>query len=536
MKKILLLFLFISFEQILCQEYLQKIQAIDKKIEDAKQLSLNNPKKSIAILKETYSLSKQLSYSKGLLETNKALMSQYYDIGNFKEVLVISKETEKIANENNDVAALSNIYRLKAIAYTELGFNDNCLIELKKALKTSLSIRSEDQKNYCQSLIYNGFAVYMAHINAPVDSVIYYQKKNLEHTLKITSSTDYQNKKYQNIALVYMNLGMTSVAKKNIKAAEKYLTKALNTCENKKYHINIRTYILILNEFAWLNYDQKKYDKAIEYALRAEKFERQISFPYIRRDLFEVLLKSYVEKGEKEKSSEYMKAFSSLNDSIVNSEKKTINTPVKQLLSEQNTHNNNNIQNILIVVFLALISLALMSLFFWKRNQKKLHLKYEAIISNLKIQEKVSTPEHTSAADKSSNEKNFSINITDNTTNSILIKLNKFEKSQKFIKKDLSMTSLANELNTNTRYLSEIIKQHKGKNYNNYINDLRIRYIINKLYENPVYREYKISYLAETSGFSSREVFAVIFKKETGVTPSYFINNLKKDHQEQKSM
>jgi len=85
---------------------------------------------------------------------------------------------------------------------------------------------------------------------------------------------------------------------------------------------------------------------------------------------------------------------------------------------------------------------------------------------------------------------------------------------------------LANLLNTNTKYLTEIIRQHTGKNFNNYINGLRIQYITEKLYHDPKYREYKISYLAEESGFSSREIFAVTFKKETGVSPSYFIAKL----------
>jgi len=166
-------------------------------------------------------------------------------------------------------------------------------------------------------------------------------------------------------------------------------------------------------------------------------------------------------------------------------------------------------------------------LFFWKRNQRKLHESYETVINNLK---KTNDPPAQNVQLEISSEK--SINITDETLKMILTKLEKFEKSQKFIKKDLSLTSLANDLNTNTRYLSEIIKQYKGNSYNNYINGLRINYITNKLYENHIYREYKISYLAEACGFSSREVFAVIFKKETGVSPSYFINNLKKDNLE----
>lgn len=68
-------------------------------------------------------------------------------------------------------------------------------------------------------------------------------------------------------------------------------------------------------------------------------------------------------------------------------------------------------------------------------------------------------------------------------------------------------------------------------NYNNYINDLRINYIIDQLYNNVTFQEYKISYLAEHCGFASREVFAIAFKKQTGITPSSFINRLKSENQ-----
>ncbi|NHQ71954.1 helix-turn-helix domain-containing protein, partial [Elizabethkingia miricola] len=51
-------------------------------------------------------------------------------------------------------------------------------------------------------------------------------------------------------------------------------------------------------------------------------------------------------------------------------------------------------------------------------------------------------------------------------------------------------------------------------------------YIIDKLYNNPLYREYKISYLAEECGYSSHQVFITAFRKETGMTPSYFIKQL----------
>ncbi|PZR21669.1 MAG: hypothetical protein DI535_27850 [Citrobacter freundii] len=121
------------------------------------------------------------------------------------------------------------------------------------------------------------------------------------------------------------------------------------------------------------------------------------------------------------------------------------------------------------------------------------------------------------------------ITINDETIKHVLARLTKFEKSQKYLKHDMSLSGLASYLDVNTKYLSEILKTHKEKKFSDYINGLRIKYIIEILQSNPKYREYKISYLAKSCGFASREVFAVVFKKETGISPSFFINDLKQN-------
>jgi YesN/AraC family two-component response regulator len=500
---------------------------IDSEIIRAEELSKSNPAKSIELSNEIYRASKKTGYKKGLLESTSILMARYYDAGNHKKVIDLSTEGEKLAIDANDDAKLANIYRLRASSYTELGFNNESIRDFRNALKISEKIESEDKKNYLKSLIYTGISSYLAHVNAPLDSVIHYQKNCLESAVHIGESKDFISKKYHLLALSYMNLGMTSVASKRIHDAKGYFDKALKIAQNEHYGVSKNLEVTILNEYAWLYYDQKKYDQAVHYAEKAEQLEKVMSIPYIRRDIYEVNFKSYVELGEKEASKKYMNLYTKLNDSLVNEEKKTINTPVKKMMDQQGEVHTGNIQKMLMIVFTFIILLVAGGLFFWKRNQRKLHESYETVINNLK---KTNDPPAQNVQLEISSEK--SINITDETLKMILTKLEKFEKSQKFIKKDLSLTSLANDLNTNTRYLSEIIKQYKGNSYNNYINGLRINYITNKLYENHIYREYKISYLAEACGFSSREVFAVIFKKETGVSPSYFINNLKKDNLE----
>jgi len=111
---------------------------------------------------------------------------------------------------------------------------------------------------------------------------------------------------------------------------------------------------------------------------------------------------------------------------------------------------------------------------------------------------------------------------------SLLEKLQDFESGEDFIQPEMSIALLASNLDTNTKYLSEIINRQKGKNFNSYINELRINYIIDKLKTDPVFSQYKISYLAEITGFSSHSSFTTVFKSITGVSPKAFIDLLNK--------
>src|SRR5690606_33075071 len=122
------------------------------------------------------------------------------------------------------------------------------------------------------------------------------------------------------------------------------------------------------------------------------------------------------------------------------------------------------------------------------------------------------------------------------TEDALVSKLAQFEKSKQFTNQDMSLASLAAHFDTNTKYLSEVIKSHKGKNVNSYINELRINYIIDKLKSNSTYLQYKISYLAEESGFSSHSSFATVFKAVTGIPPTVFIDLLKSSKKSTKAV
>lgn len=110
----------------------------------------------------------------------------------------------------------------------------------------------------------------------------------------------------------------------------------------------------------------------------------------------------------------------------------------------------------------------------------------------------------------------------------ILSGLENFEKEEMFLHKDISLAYLASKLKMNTKYLSEVLNSRLNENFNGYINRLRIEYIVNKLKNDPQYLKYKISYLAEISGYSSHSSFSTAFKSITGMPPTKFISYLKR--------
>lgn len=120
--------------------------------------------------------------------------------------------------------------------------------------------------------------------------------------------------------------------------------------------------------------------------------------------------------------------------------------------------------------------------------------------------------------------------ISEETTKEILKSLHKFEAKKGFLKKGLSLKELANKINTNSKYLSKTINDHKNLNFNTYINHLRINHSIEILQTNPKLRKYNIKHLAEIIGFNNAEVFSRAFRNVTGKKPSVYIKELSDDN------
>ncbi|WP_347217546.1 helix-turn-helix domain-containing protein, partial [Chryseobacterium sp.] len=120
--------------------------------------------------------------------------------------------------------------------------------------------------------------------------------------------------------------------------------------------------------------------------------------------------------------------------------------------------------------------------------------------------------------------------ISEEKVSDILTKLETFEAKKEFTQKGLTITTLSQQLNTNNKYLSYVINEHKGKSFSKYLAELRIEYITQMLYTNKKFLDYKIEALSEECGIASRQNFSDIFYEINGMRPTDFIKKIKENH------
>lgn len=121
------------------------------------------------------------------------------------------------------------------------------------------------------------------------------------------------------------------------------------------------------------------------------------------------------------------------------------------------------------------------------------------------------------------------LEITQDTVEKILRLLEKWELAMKFLENDITLATLAVYLETNTRYTSDIILFHRGKGFIEYLNDLKVDYIIGQLKTDKHKRMYTHDALAKEAGFSTTQRFVSAFKARTKISPNYFSAKIKKE-------
>jgi ABC-type antimicrobial peptide transport system permease subunit/AraC-like DNA-binding protein len=93
---------------------------------------------------------------------------------------------------------------------------------------------------------------------------------------------------------------------------------------------------------------------------------------------------------------------------------------------------------------------------------------------------------------------------------------------------ELNLRSLAEKLDIHPHELSRIVNEALKKNFNDFINEYRIREVARKM-EDPAYGRLTLLGIAFDSGFNSKTTFNRTFRQMIGKSPAEYKNELKKE-------
>ena len=94
-------------------------------------------------------------------------------------------------------------------------------------------------------------------------------------------------------------------------------------------------------------------------------------------------------------------------------------------------------------------------------------------------------------------------------------------KQRLYLKQKLSLKMISKQTNLSEGYLSQIINSNTDKNFNEYINNMRVENA-KKLLLDDDYFKYTITAIGLESGFNTKTSFYNVFKKTTGHTPNEY--------------
>lgn len=317
-------------------------------------------------------------------------------------------------------------------------------------------------------------------------------------------------------------LGDFYVKQKDFVSAEKYYKAVYSITTNQKNQ-NLYQKVFALSGLADVCFFRKEHNKGLMILKEALLYSQNLQNIYLQEMIIRQLNVNYLAINDTLNYKISNANFIQLQSKIEIVEQEAVNSAYNLISKQYVDHYQLKISKydkFLTNIFLFIVLIIIVfSTIFVKYSQRLKNLN--ELVKYLQITKTNLTKIHLEK--KQEHKKAI---ILKETEEQILNKLKKFEHSKRFLNKDFSLAILAGQLDTNTKYLSEIINSHYHMNFNTYINRLRINYIVEKLKTDPNFIKYRISYLAENSGFASHSSFATVFKAITGLSPVKFIEFL----------
>lgn len=487
----------------------------------ATDLTYSNPERALKIAD---SLFRHSTHKKQELTSLMLTANIYYRISDLKQAFHYSRQAEKMAKELKDYDWMIRIQGFYSSIYRDINFFEEGLKHLEIVDRLSPKLKDEKKRLLVEILNAQSKAYFLLDQNMDPDKILHI----LDKTEKLYPQLEELSVGGYHIAANEELRGRMFLRKeecsKGLAAYKKALT-YLDTYTTANYPIYGYTYVGI----ASIKLKENNLEEAKYYFDLASKIVLDNNVPDLNIFYNNRILAYYEVLGDWES---YREAEHNLNKLIVDLTNKK-NEMLSNLFGEVRQEKDHYLSKLNKFRFWTiLIVVSLVIFLFYLRNRGKQRAKYvQTILDQLgasKLKKEMEEQDKEISLSTKQVKKIYELTIAPDTLERILKDLEDFESKALFLNPTVDSSTLANYCQTNVRYISEIINTYKNEGVNAYINRLRITYILEKLKEDPEYRTYKISYLADEAGFSSHSKFSAEFKRIIGLSPSIFISKLPK--------
>lgn len=322
--------------------------------------------------------------------------------------------------------------------------------------------------------------------------------------------------------------GINHFYRNNYGLAIEYINKSLRDIEqnNDFANVTVGNFYIAKSYLGLQNLEQAK----VHYEEVVKVFEEKSYITPDLRESFEFLIKHYERKSDWNQKLYYIEKLLEV-DSVLNINYRYLTQKIHKDFDTKDLERKRDEifrslewekkqTNFLITGICILVFILLVISYRFLRNRRLYKQRFEELMNKNSVEPNYKNEPKQSIAPE--------LDINPDVNQQLLMQLEKFERNKKYLEKDLSLAKLAASFNSNTKYLSKVILYNRNKGFVEYINDLKIDYIITLLKEDKRFRNYTNSALAEEAGFSSTQRFVKAFVSRAGISPTYFIKELMK--------
>ncbi|MBN2662198.1 MAG: tetratricopeptide repeat protein [Bacteroidales bacterium] len=475
---------------------------------------------------------KVVSYSNKALNNPKATLTQkaislnniatsYYYIGNYTEALNIYLKALKIHQKTENQKGI--VYTYNNIAVIHL-IQENYQKTLEYYTEAYHKLKKLNDDFQIPAILNNIGAVFLQ--TKQYDSALFYYNMAYDLGIQVNNKSEIA-RITSNLSILYKNLEKYNIAIDFILQSINYYTQL----DNKTgLSICYATYseILLL---------QGDINKAIKNALLALDYAEQSNSFQEKTQALNQLAEMYAQIGLFEKAYVFLNNYTKLNDSLYDIEKlKVIENMTMVYETEKNEQKielletNEKLKDLQlkkrkIINFILLSALAVFIILvvILLKTNSKLNTAYKGIVE--KTEEIIQQEEQIA--------KNSIDKTVETLSEKEIFIYNELEKqineNKIFTTETLTLDELSKIINTNRNILSKIINQKYQTNFNNLINQNRVKEACRLISQNK-HENYTLEAISKNVGFNSRSTFNSAFKKFVGVTPSFYINSISKKH------